>query len=239
MTAYLSGVGNRDVEAAARHQPRLGMLAQPGNKLHATAGAYSRWGIDNGAFGVAYAASKGERAPWGNEDTERYLAYLERVTREVDCSRALFATAPDVLTFVGKWPVGDAAATWERSRLIFPRIRALGLPAALVAQDGMTETHPKWSDWDEFDVLFLGGSDRFKLGWEGRTATLMAKRRGKLVHMGRVNSETRFRYAQEIGCDTADGTYIRFCPRKNLPDVLGWLDATATLTAQPATVGVA
>lgn len=28
--------------------------------------------------------------------------------------------------------------------------------------------------------------------------------------MGRVNSERRLRYAHTIGCDSADGTYIKF-----------------------------
>ena len=33
-----------------------------------------------------------------------------------------------------------------------------------------------------------------------------AKRRRKWVHMGRVNSERRIRYAASIGCDSIDGT---------------------------------
>lgn len=41
--------------------------------------------------------------------------------------------------------------------------------------------------------------------------------------MGRVNSEKRLRYAKFIGCDTADGTYLRHGPAKNLPNVLAWL----------------
>jgi hypothetical protein len=43
--------------------------------------------------------------------------------------------------------------------------------------------------------------------------------------MGRVNSFRRLRYAQAIGCDSADGTYIAFGPNQNLPNVLAWLDA--------------
>jgi hypothetical protein len=41
--------------------------------------------------------------------------------------------------------------------------------------------------------------------------------------MGRVNSLTRLRYAEAIGCDSADGTYIVFGPDVNFPKVLGWL----------------
>ena len=52
-----------------------------------------------------------------------------------------------------------------------------------------------------------------------------AKRRGKHVHMGRVNSLTRLRYADHIGCDSADGTYLVFGPDVNLPKLLDWLTA--------------
>jgi hypothetical protein len=37
------------------------------------------------------------------------------------------------------------------------------------------------------------------------------KRAGKWVHLGRVNSERRIRYAASIGCDSVDGTqWVRF-----------------------------
>jgi hypothetical protein len=40
--------------------------------------------------------------------------------------------------------------------------------------------------------------------------------------MGRVNSLRRLRYADAIGCDSADGTYIAHGPDINLPALLGW-----------------
>src|SRR5207245_5613217 len=117
--------------------------------------------------------------------------------------------------------------TWERSSRVFPHIRALGLPAALVAQDGVTDCM-RPEHWDEFDVLFLGGSDDFKLGWEAAEITRRARMVGKWVHMGRVNSLKRMRIAQAIGCDSADGTYIRFGPPgETVPTVLSWLTDTA------------
>lgn len=58
-------------------------------------------------------------------------------------------------------PVGDAAATLTRSAPMLPRIRALGYPAALVAQDGLEHLAVPW---DAFDVLFLGGTTDWKLG---------------------------------------------------------------------------
>lgn len=158
-------------------------------------GAY--WCADNGCFGKGYPGD------------DEWWAWLER---HAGRDRCLFAVAPDV--------VGDAVATLARSRPWLARIRSLGIPAAFVAQDG-------WGDidvpWDEFDVLFIGGTTEFKLGPEARRAVAEAKARGKQVHMGRVNSERRIRYAHAIGCDSADGTYLAFGPDVNLPDVLAWL----------------
>lgn len=121
----------------------------------------------------------------------------------------MFATAPDV--------VGDAVATLERSRPWLPQIRALGYRAAFVSQDGLT---PGTAPWDEFDVLFIGGSDEWKLGLSGRLIAVEAKQRGKWLHMGRVNSARRLQYATWIGCDSADGTFLTFGPDVNLPKML-------------------
>ena len=43
--------------------------------------------------------------------------------------------------------------------------------------------------------------------------------------MGRVNSLKRLRYADAIGCDTADGTYLTYGPDTNLRNLLGWVRA--------------
>jgi hypothetical protein len=117
--------------------------------------------------------------------------------------------------------VGDAAATLARSVPFLPKIRELGYPAALVAQDGLEDLEVPW---DEFDVLFIGGSTDWKLGPAVRELVAEAKRRGKHVHMGRVNSAKRFRYAESIGCDTVDGTYLTFGPSVNLPRLMKWFD---------------
>ena len=68
-----------------------------------------------------------------------------------------------------------------------------------------------------------GGSTDWKLGPTARALTAEAKRRGKRVHMGRVNSLKRLRYADAIGCDSADGTYLTYAPDANLPRLLAWL----------------
>ena len=152
--------------------------------------------MDNGAF-----SDKFDEAKWW-----RFLTENAHAAR--DC---LFAVAPDV--------VGDAAATIERSLPWLPKIRALGYPAAFVAQDGQEDlTVP----WDEFDCLFIGGTTSWKLGPYARELVREAKARGKWVHMGRVNSERRWRYADAIGCDSCDGTFLTFGPDVNLPRLLAW-----------------
>lgn len=164
------------------------------------------WCADNGCF-----SEKFDEAKWWRflEDN----AYAAK-----DC---LFAVAPDV--------VADAAATIERSAPWLPKIREMGYPAAFVAQDGLG-IHWNGSlyagdlsvSWDSFDVLFIGGSTEWKLGDRARSLVAEAKRRGKWVHMGRVNSERRWRYADAIGCDSVDGTFLTFGPETNLPKLLAW-----------------
>ena len=62
---------------------------------------------------------------------------------------------------------GDASATLARSADVLPELRAVGVPAALVFQDGLQRIADQ-IDWDSFDVAFLGGSDQFKLGYYNR-----------------------------------------------------------------------
>lgn len=200
---YLANPSTQKVrDAMLDPRNNLGMIATPmqGNK-HVPG---VKWVADNGCFGKGY---PGDAKWW---------AWLESLTEyTADC---LFAVAPDVFRpDIGK---GDAVATLERSAPWLPRIRALGYPAALVAQDGLEDLNVPW---DTFDVLFIGGSTEWKLGPHAARLILEAKPLGKLVHMGRVNSHERLRGAHLRGCDTADGTYIAFGPDVNLPDVLHWL----------------
>lgn len=158
------------------------------------------WCADNGCYGKGWP---------GNE---RWFAWLRKNSADVEA--CAFATAPDI--------VGNAVETLRRSLPWLGRIRTLGYPAALVAQDGLEHlTVP----WDAFDALFIGGTTGWKLDAEARTLVVQAKARGKWVHMGRVNSEKRMRYAEAIGCDSVDGTYLVFGPDTNLPKLTGWLRA--------------
>jgi len=201
----------------------LGAIATPaqGNRLD----DLPALAFDSGCYGKGYP---------GDAEYLRWLGKMLPVA-----SRCRFATAPDV--------VGDAAATLQRSAPFLPVIRALGYAVAFVAQNGL-EVSP--APWGAFDVLFIGGLPEcppcgyvrpltekkrkrcphcgrlladWKLGPQARELAREAKRRGIWVHMGRVNSGKRLRYADHIGCDSADGTYIRFGPDTNLPKLRGWV----------------
>lgn len=158
------------------------------------------WAADNGCFG------KGDYP--GDVTWLRWLA--RKAETIADTCR--FVVAPDV--------VCDAAATEARSLPLMPKVRALGLPVAFVAQNGLEKRRVPW---DEFDCLFIGGDTDWKLGVAARRLAGEAKDRGKWVHMGRVNSLQRLRTAAGMGCDSVDGTYTAFAPDINLTRLLGWL----------------
>ncbi len=161
---------------------------------------------------TAWAADTGCYSAPQNFSLDSYFAFLKR--RSNYLSRCLFATAPDV--------VGHAQATLDKSAPVLPQLRDLGFKAALVAQDGLESIPPPWAD---FDALFIGGSTKWKISHHAMRLTAEAKRRGKWVHMGRVNSELRLRTAASWGCDSSDGTYLAFGPDINVPKLLGWLDS--------------
>src|SRR5262249_47012543 len=123
---YLSGAVRPDL---VQH-PRLGFLLTPdmGNKVPDAV----RVAADNGCF----------TQPQKYTDA-RYMAHLEKFPRD----RTLFAVAPDVF--------GSHEQTLERSLPVMSMIRALGLPAAFVAQEGWNEAS---TPWDDLDAIFIGGS---------------------------------------------------------------------------------
>jgi hypothetical protein len=178
---------------------RLGQMVTPAEGRKPLPGVW--WGADNGAFGKGYPGDE----PW--------LDWLDSLPRE----RCLFAVAPDV--------VADAEATLARSTPWLPVIQALGFPPAFVAQDGIENID---IPWDLFDVLFLGGTTRWKLSPAAARLAREAKRRGKAVHMGRVNSGRRKAIADLFECDSIDGTFLAFGPDVNLPRLLRWME-TPTL----------
>jgi hypothetical protein len=212
----------------------LGLIDTPDQGNKHPKGAL--WCADNGKFSKKRAL-KG--IPWDEDGWWNFL-----VKNADKAHRAVFATAPDVVHWVpdGKGdlvPFGDAAATLVESARWYAKIRELGYPVALVAQDGLD---PADVPWDKIDAIFVGGSDDYKVGSPppGRVRPLKAcgtpwgkpgcidvvreaKRRGKWVHVGRVNSLARYRFSRMIGADSVDGTYLINKPSVTLPTLMSWL----------------
>ena len=178
----------------------LGCMTTPKQGNRIPDGAW--YAADNGKFG------KG----WPGAD--KWFDWLTRTVARYGADRCLWAVAPDV-------PF-DAVGTLAESTPWLAKMRALGIPVAFAAQNGSEA--PGMIPWDAIDVLFLAGTTEWKLSIHAADLAAEAKRRGKAVHMGRVNSEERVRHAMAIGCDTADGTYLAFGPDVNLPKLLGWFD---------------
>ena len=228
---FLSGVecsATRQLEAAGAD---VGLMLQPASGLDGRAQGYRFWAADNGCF------SAGE-----SFDAGAWFAWLAALPDVADRRRCLFAVAPDVL--------GDAEATWRRSRPWLAAIRSLGIPVAMVAQNGVEAHAPTWDAAADWDVLFLGGApqrpacrwirsdpaDRshlcprcscslreWKLSPDARLCVDEAQLLGKWVHVGRVNSWRRLRHVAAWDVDPVDGTYLAFGPDRNGARLAGWL----------------
>lgn len=170
------------------------------------------WAADNGCF----------RDPEGF-DLQRYLGWLNARDRDT----CLFATAPD-------WPPmpdfgvpgGDWSATLDRFEEAAPVIRAAGYRVALVAQSGLEVYLDQLEFWfwrGEVDALFLGGDDRWKVSDAAAELVQSARRFGLWCHMGRCDSARRIQRAYEMGCYSADGTFLAHAGAGALDRVLRWL----------------
>ena len=105
-------------------------------------------------------------------------------------------------------PVPDVVGDYKKTLALFYQHRHLvvdhGLPVAFVTQDGLT---PEETPWGHFSTLFVGGSDKHKLSVEAGLLIAEAKRRGKWVHIGRVNSAKRLKQKFWMA-DSVDGTTL-------------------------------
>lgn len=166
----------------AQH-PTLGVLIEPRGRRVQPVPSGRLWAMDNGAF--------------SGFDAGAFVRMLDQWQGRQGC---LFVAAPDV--------VGDAAATLTLFRQWAPCIRAWGYPVAYVVQDGTPRVRVPWS---ECDAVFIGGSTAFKESQAAATVAGYARAKGHWVHMGRVNTRSRLRWAEDIGCQSVDGTgFSRF-----------------------------
>lgn len=179
--------------------PNLGVLSSPRCIYRDAPDKGLPWAADNDAF-----------LAW---DEPRFRKMLETVRGMSGC---LFVVSPDV--------VADHEQTVVKWHEWMDDMQ--GLPRAFVAQDGLDmESVP----WDDMACLFIGGSSEFKLGMEAHEAVTEANRRGLWVHMGRVNTRQRFRWAKSIGCDSVDGTAFSRFRRTHLPWALDWASSPAQM----------
>jgi len=153
---------------------------------------------DNGMFRVWRSGST-----W---QPERWAEWLMRQPR------GLFAVVPDVPT--------DAKRTRLRFQLYAPFV-ARYQPVAYALQDGSELVTPPW---DEFDVLFVGGTDAFRYTEPGWRMVLEAKARGKWVHIGRVNTLRALIACRAALVDSVDGTRLAFASDFIWPQLCRWLD---------------
>ena len=208
---YLSGVHCAATAALEAGGADIGLLLQPGSHLQRHAPRYRYWAADNGCY------TSSDRF-----DADRWFAWLAGLPEVARRRRCLFATAPDVLC--------DAEATWQRSWPWLPLIRMLGIPAAIVGQNGVESHAPTWDNDHLWDVMFIGGDDGWKCSGDARDVAQEAQLRGKWVHVGRVNSWRRLDLVADWDVDSVDGTYLRFGPDTNGRQLARWL---ARLESEP------
>lgn len=171
-------------------EPDFGFLLTPliGNRL--PEGAI--WAADNGCF----------RHP-ELFNLDKFLRWLDRKGPRASC---LFVNAPDVLA--------DHEATLRRSEHALFQLAYEGWLPSFVAQDGATIDNTPW-EW--FDALFIGGTLQWKESYAASALIIEGKRRRKHVHVGRVNTPERMRYAARAGADSVDGTRLAFGFNANWP----------------------
>ena len=150
-----------------------------------------------------------DNAAYSNWCEQSYLKMLRRWT---DAQIPVeWVTLPDV--------VGDAR---ETNALFEKWHDQIYLPRAYVAQDGSEDL---CLPWDQFECLFIGGTTEWKLSRCAESVVFEAKHRCKVVHMGRVNSQKRLRYAYQLGCDSIDGTGYSKYNKKELLKCLEYVES--------------
>lgn len=186
----------------------IGVMAQPRSYSPEKVEGWT-WAADNGCFNEKW-------------QSDHWLDWLERMRAVPGC---LFAVVPD--------KVGDAYATRQLFSEWCAVVTDLGYRAAYVAQNGATCAS---IPWDDIACVFIGGDTEWKLGHQAEAITREAKRLGKWVHMGRVNSLRRMQIAESWGVDSCDGTFLKFGPDLNVHRLARMLGA---VNSEPSLFGSA
>lgn len=135
--------------------------------------------IDNGGF---------------NElDIDGLFSLMKR--EEAHRENCLFVSAPDVVCSARR-----TLELFDHFKLMFT-----GWKLALVCQDGQEDLPVPWS---EIDAIFIGGSTNWKCSQHAEHLIRAAKALGKWVHVGRVNTPSRWKHFEKLGANSADGSGI-------------------------------
>ncbi len=183
MRILVSGSTKTVAALAPRWPDHLGILLTPGNwnTVESVVATGLPWGIDNGAY--------------SGFDPD---AFRRLVSRAAGQPRLLWVACPDV--------VGDARGTADLFAQWGPELHAFSLPVAFVLQDGQESLPLPCAE-----AYFVGGTTAWKLSQAAGDVAAEGKRRGALLHVGRVNSLRRLQTALSIGADSVDGSgYSRF-----------------------------
>jgi hypothetical protein len=204
MHLMIPGAG-KTVEAFCQDpafRPHLGFMVTPntGNSIKRICTWGIPWCADNAAFKL------------DRFDQGRYLAMCRKI--QAAPTPPVFVTVPD--------QVGNHECTSYLFDKWVRYLDALGfdLPWAFVLQNGIEGSDDV--PWDQIAAVFIGGDDDFK---EDAAVTLdiipEARRRGKWVHMGRVNGRRRLRLALLADVDSVDGSSLARFSRTWIPKFVG------------------
>lgn len=181
----------------------VGLIVTPRSSYEKRIPRYAYWAADNGCFSLTTYVGD-----------DKWLEWLDRLPRD----GCLFAVVPDVARRPDGSLGGDPEATWEKFLEFGPVVQEMGFPAALAAQNGIESMPNLREQIEACDCLFLAGNDEWKLGPSAALVARLARNAGKWVHMGRVNSMKRMKWARAIGCQSADGTFVKYARRRRTSD---------------------
>ncbi|MEP7341673.1 MAG: hypothetical protein ABI977_28330 [Acidobacteriota bacterium] len=159
---------------------RYGFLLTVGGSRTIPANYSGDIGVDNGCF-----------SGFRGIEFSKLLSCAQKHRRLIR-----FVAAPDVVES------GDATlALFDYWRGVIREQHQL--PVALVLQAGITKRDIPWR---LLDAVFVGGSTEWKLSGASADLIREAQRRGKWVHVGRVNTPCRITRFRELSVDSIDGT---------------------------------
>lgn len=142
------------------------------------------FGYTTPPYYMPYAADNGAYTKWSEKHFMEMLILFRKFAKS-----PLWVVVPDV--------VGNAEQTMRMWHEWKDRVSSFGYPLAFACQDGMEpQDVPK-----EAFCAFIGGTTEWKLANAERF-----KRVCNWLHIGRVSTGARLKWAERIGADSCDGT---------------------------------